>query len=157
MITGRSISIPSALTGPDDLGEVIPKEALGFQSPGPSQAPTSSGSFPEGRWFISIPRALAGPDLSRKTFQYSISISIPTALAVPYGYASYKSYHVAVFQSPGPSQAPTAIFPNFPPHIPIFFSKTSIFPLPSPLFSPSPLNKIPIFSQIPSANALGIL
>ena len=86
---------------------------------------------------------------------------------------------IAVFQSPGPSQAPTAQqsryrfgqnisipralagpdsnLPQFFSSHPLFFQQNVNFLSAILLFSPFFLNKIPIFLQIPGANAPGIL
>ena len=57
---------------------------------------------------ISIPRALAGPDAFVLECTRQFCISIPRALAGPDDEYMYKYKQLKEFQSPGPSQAPTA-------------------------------------------------
>ena len=101
------ISIPRALAGPDPEVSALAYTYTLFQSPGPSQAPTSAAFEIYQNWDISIPRALAGPDTVPDADPSTPGISIPRALAGPdmVAFSDFSIFYI--FQSPGPSQAPT--------------------------------------------------
>ena len=82
----RDISIPRALAGPDL---------------------TSSGEPLQ--WIISIPRALAGPDDILVLVHIFVKHFNPQGPRRPRPWEVYTEGTGIVFQSPGPSQAPTVI------------------------------------------------
>ena len=120
---------PQGPRRPRHLDSFCPAWYYIFQSPGPSQAPTIRDELLESIIDISIPRALAGPDGLKDIHDMTMKISIPRALAGPdrplpitggeHGISIPRALAgpdvtfltlrttTALFQSPGPSQAPT--------------------------------------------------
>ena len=101
-----NISIPRALAGPDGVSSLfgltssisIPRALAG-----PDKIAETVSTIP----IISIPRALAGPDVEVLREYFAEGISIPRALAGPDELRKLILCPHWIFQSPGPSQAPT--------------------------------------------------
>ena len=108
MAKAKRISIPRALAGPDNLIHVFIVRCV-ISIPRALAGPDTSVENNYNNYIISIPRALAGPDKCA-IFSTSIPlyISIPRALAGPDDGKQLFPAGGRVFQSPGPSQAPTS-------------------------------------------------